>query len=56
MTLDPLVVELEVDVAPAPAFEIWTQRCGTWRPPSHTISGDLSSISFEPRPGEIAGG
>jgi len=48
---DPLVVEFEVGVAPEHAFEVWTQRCATWWPPSHTVSGDPSSITFEPRPG-----
>jgi uncharacterized protein YndB with AHSA1/START domain len=48
---DPLVVEFEVDVAPARAFEVWTRRCATWWPSSHTISGDPSAITFEPRPG-----
>src|ERR671924_654356 len=48
MSLDPLVIEFEVGVPPAQAFDAWTQRCGTWWPPSHTISGDPAAIVFEP--------
>ena len=51
MTAEPLVIELEVAVAPAHAFEAWTGRCGAWWPASHTISGDPSAITFEPRSG-----
>jgi len=51
MGADPLIIEFEVAVAPARAFETWTQRCATWWPRSHTISGDPSAITFEPRPG-----
>ena len=49
--IDPLVVEFEVGVPPARAFEVWTRRCATWWPPSHTISGDPAAITFEPRAG-----
>jgi uncharacterized protein YndB with AHSA1/START domain len=48
---DPLVLEFEVGVPPARAFEVWTRRCATWWPPSHTISGDPAAITFEPRAG-----
>jgi hypothetical protein len=48
MSADPLVVEFEVGVAPAQAFDVWTQRCATWWPRSHTMSGDPSAITFEP--------
>ena len=45
------MIEFEVAVAPAQAFEAWTRRCATWWPRSHTMSGDPSAITFEPRPG-----
>jgi uncharacterized protein YndB with AHSA1/START domain len=51
MSADPLVIEFEVGVAPAHAFDTWTQRCATWWPRSHTMSGDPSAITFEPRTG-----
>jgi hypothetical protein len=51
MSAEPLVVEFEVDVAPAHAFSTWTERCATWWPRSHTMSGDPSAITFEPRAG-----
>jgi uncharacterized protein YndB with AHSA1/START domain len=51
MVIDPLVVEFEVGVPPAHAFDVWTRRCATWWPSSHTISGDPSAITFEPRSG-----
>ena len=51
MTADPLVIEFEVRVAPAHAFDVWTRRCATWWPRSHTMSGAPSAISFEPRSG-----
>jgi len=50
MTDEPLVMEFEVAVSPAEAFEVWTRRCGLWWPPSHTVSGDPSAIIFESRP------
>jgi uncharacterized protein YndB with AHSA1/START domain len=48
---DALVLEFEVGVPPAHAFDVWTRRCATWWPSSHTISGDPSAITFEPRVG-----
>ena len=51
MSAEPLVIEFEVGVAPAHAFATWTERCATWWPRSHTMSGDPSAITFEPRPG-----
>jgi Activator of Hsp90 ATPase homolog 1-like protein len=51
MAADPLVIEFEVGVAPAHAFDVWTRRCATWWPRSHTMSGAPSAISFEPRSG-----
>jgi uncharacterized protein YndB with AHSA1/START domain len=51
MTVDPLVIEFEVGVPPARAVDTWTRQCATWWPASHTISGDPSAITFEPRAG-----
>ena len=51
MSADALVIEFEVGVAPAHAFDVWTRRCATWWPRSHTMSGDPSDITFEPRSG-----
>jgi uncharacterized protein YndB with AHSA1/START domain len=51
MTVDPLVIEFEVGVPPARAFDTWTRQCAIWWPASHTISGDPSAITFEPRAG-----
>ena len=48
---DALVVEFEVDAPPEHAFDVWTSRCATWWPPSHTMSGDPSAITFEPHAG-----
>ncbi|HEV8561502.1 MAG TPA: hypothetical protein VGR06_34715 [Actinophytocola sp.] len=28
--IEPLVVEFDVDSAPAHAFDTWTSRCGLW--------------------------
>ena len=47
---DPLVVEFEVAVPAQRAFDLWTRRCATWWPPSHTVSGRPAEITFEPRP------
>jgi hypothetical protein len=55
MSAEPLVVEFEVGVAPHHAFETWTQRCPTWWPRSHTMSGAPSAITFEPRGWERLG-
>ena len=51
MTLEPLVVEFEVAVPPADAFDTWTRRCATWWPSTHTISGDPAAVVFEPHAG-----
>jgi uncharacterized protein YndB with AHSA1/START domain len=51
MSVDPLVIEFEVGVPPAQAFETWTRRCTTWWPSSHTISRGPAAITFEPRAG-----
>ncbi len=49
--VEPLVVELVVAAEPAHAFEVWTRRCSTWWPASHTVSGDPATIEFEPAAG-----
>ncbi len=51
MTLDPLVMSFEVGIPPPQAFDAWTARCATWWPPSHTVSGKPTAITFEPRCG-----
>ncbi len=51
MAVEALVLEFEVAVPPAQAFDAWTRRCSTWWPPSHTISGRPAAITFEPRSG-----
>jgi uncharacterized protein YndB with AHSA1/START domain len=51
MSVEPLVIEFDVGVPPAQAFDAWTQRCATWWPPSHTVSGSPAAITFEPRAG-----
>jgi len=48
---DALVLEFEVDSPPEHAFDVWTTRCATWWPPSHTVSGDPAAITFEPHEG-----
>jgi uncharacterized protein YndB with AHSA1/START domain len=51
MTVEPLVVEFEVEVPPAQAFDTWTRRCSTWWPASHTICREPAAITFEPGSG-----
>jgi len=51
MSTEPLVFEFAVAGAPADAFEVWTRRCATWWPSSHTVSGDPAAIVFEPYQG-----
>lgn len=52
MAGEPIVVEFEVDTPPAHAFEVWTNRCGTWWPPSHTMSqSEDFDVVFEARVG-----
>jgi uncharacterized protein YndB with AHSA1/START domain len=46
--IEPLVVEFDVDAAPAHAFDTWTSRCGLWWPRGHTICGAPAAITFEP--------
>lgn len=45
MTIAPLIVEFEVAVPPAQAFDAWTSRCATWWPAAHTISGAPAAIT-----------
>jgi uncharacterized protein YndB with AHSA1/START domain len=51
MNVEPLVIEFELNVPPTAAFAAWTERCATWWPRAHTISGNPSAITFEPRAG-----
>lgn len=51
MSLGPLIVEFEVAVEPAHAFDTWTRHCHAWWPASHTVSGNPAAIAFEPRAG-----
>lgn len=45
----PIVLEFDVDASPEHAFEVWTRHCGTWWPPSHSMSGrDDFEVVFEP--------
>ena len=45
------MIDFEVDVPAQQAFDVWTLRCATWWPASHTLSGDPAAITFEPRAG-----
>lgn len=47
----PLVVEFEVAADVAHAFSTWTERCASWWPAAHTVSGGAEAITFESRPG-----
>jgi uncharacterized protein YndB with AHSA1/START domain len=51
MSAEPLLVEFEVAAPPPRAFALWTERCASWWPRSHTVSGDPRAITFEPHPG-----
>lgn len=52
MSEGPIVVEFEVDAPPARAFEVWTDRCGIWWPPSHTMSqSEDFDVVYEPYAG-----
>ncbi len=46
---DPIVLEFEVETKPGHAFDVWTQRGGSWWPPSHSMSqsGEFDVV-FEP--------
>ena len=46
--IPPLVVELEVAVEPAAAFDAWVSRPSAWWPRGHTMSGDPATIVVEP--------
>lgn len=50
-TIEPLVVEFTVEATVDHAFDTWVRRVALWWPPDHTVSGDPSSIEFEPRVG-----
>lgn len=45
--IDPLVVEVEVEVSQEHAFDVWTTRLGAWWPRSHTMS-DPADVIVEP--------
>lgn len=46
---DPIVLEFEVEAAPAHAFDVWTRLGGSWWPPSHSMSqSDDFDVVFEP--------
>ena len=50
--IEPIRIAFDVDCPPDHAFEVWTERIGTWWPADHTVtgSGDLT-IVLEPRTG-----
>jgi uncharacterized protein YndB with AHSA1/START domain len=47
--IPPLVVQFTVAASSDHAFRTWVDRPAMWWPPSHTLSGDPTSIVFEPR-------
>lgn len=50
--IEPLVVEFEVAVPAAHAFDMWATRTSLWWPQGHTMGGaDDYAIVFEGRPG-----
>jgi uncharacterized protein YndB with AHSA1/START domain len=50
--LEPLRLEFDVDCGPGQAFGVWTERIGSWWPPSHTVAGEPGSqVVLEGRPG-----
>lgn len=38
--IEPIVIEFEVAAPVETVFEAWTERCSSWWPVSHTMSGD----------------
>jgi hypothetical protein len=48
---EPLRIDQELACPPEHAFRTWTERFGTWWPPSHTVSGSPETIVLEPRAG-----
>lgn len=49
---EPLRFTLELDCAPAHAFEVWTARASLWWPRGHTMSGETGlEVVFEPHVG-----
>src|SRR5262249_12021420 len=51
MRAEPLRVELELRLARARLLRVCAPLRATWAPRSHTMSGSLSAIPFEPRAG-----
>lgn len=49
--IEPLRIDVEIDCPPEHAFATWTERFGTWWPPTHTVSGDPAVVVLEPRLG-----
>ena len=49
---DPIVIEFEVGAGPEHAFHTWTDRCGMWWPPSHSVGQRPDfDVVFEARVG-----
>jgi len=48
---EPLRIDQDLACAPEHAFRSWTERFGTWWPPSHTVSGEPEAIVLEPQAG-----
>ena len=44
---DTLSLDFEVRAPVAHAFRTWVERAGLWWPPSHTVTGDPASVTFE---------
>lgn len=50
--MEPIVIETELDVTPEHAFAVWTDKCSTWWPRSHSMSESSDfKVIFEPFPG-----
>jgi uncharacterized protein YndB with AHSA1/START domain len=50
--MTPIIIEFDVRADPGHAFSTWTDRCGMWWPPSHSMSGAPGfEVVFEPRVG-----
>jgi len=47
----PLRLTYPVACSPEHAFRTWTERFGSWWPPSHSVSGDPAAVVREPRGG-----
>lgn len=47
--MEPIVIEAQLEVAPQHAFEVWTEKCSIWWPPSHSMGeGQGFEVVFEP--------